>query len=59
MPDWDYQPMLNSSDNPGYRAGWVSKYCTMEAVDDFVYYYPYVLIGVPLLMIAVEESFIR
>ena len=47
----------NSSQNPKYNGGWVNKYCNMEEVEDFLLYFPYVLIIIPLIMLASEKGF--
>ena len=47
---------LNDTD-PGFNGGWVRKKCTAEAVDYFTQYFPYALIVIPLIMLAVEMAF--
>ena len=51
--------VFNASNNPGYDSKWVTKYCTMEAVDQFVQYYPYILIIIPFVLVAIENGFSR
>ena len=47
--------------DPGYRGGWVSRYCTMkeDGLDDFTLYFPYILLLFSLLMVGVERGFSR
>ena len=47
----------NLSD-PGHNAWWVKKYCTMTEVNYFTLYFPYILLLIPILMIAIEKGFI-
>ena len=49
----------NKTDKPDYNAWWVKKYCTMTTVDEFTLYFPYVLLIMPLIMVAVEKMFIK
>ena len=45
--------------NPTYNTGWVTKYCTMKEVDNFILYFPYVLLLIPLIMVGMERGLIR
>jgi len=45
--------------NPSYNAAWVTKYCTMTEVDNFILYFPYVLLLIPLIMVGMERGLIR
>ena len=51
--------VVNASNDPGYNSRWVAKYCTMEDVDEFVLYYPYILIMIPCVLVAIENGFSR
>ena len=53
---FDYNPITNGSKNP-HGLWWVKKYCTMTAVDAFTLYFPYILLLIPLIMVAVEKGF--
>ena len=53
----DYQAIANSSLDPGYSGGWLKEYCRKTAVEEFTLYFPYVLIIIPLIMVAVENGF--
>ena len=44
--------------DPGHNAWWVKKYCTMTDVSYFTLYFPYLLLLIPILMIAIEKGFI-
>ena len=44
--------------DPGHNAWWVKKYCTMTEVNYFTLYFPYLLLLIPILMIAIEKGFI-
>ena len=50
-------PKNNVSD-PKHNAWWVKKYCTMTDVDTFTLYFPYLLLLIPLMMVAVEKGFV-
>ena len=43
--------------NPGHNAWWAKKWCTMNEVHDFTLYFPYMLIILPLCMVASERGF--
>ena len=45
--------------NPEYNGAWVTKFCTMMEVDNFILYFPYVLLLMPLVMVALEKVFIK
>ena len=55
----DFAPIefKNNHSSSAYYSGWVRKYCTMTAVDDFTLYFPYVLLLIPIIMVAVEKGF--
>ena len=53
----EYQPIANSSLDPGYSAYWIGKYCSKTAIEEFTLYFPYVLIIIPLIMVALESGF--
>ena len=55
----NFNPILNETFAPGYNAWWVKKYCTMTAVDEFTLYFPYILIIIPLTMVAIEKGFAK
>jgi len=61
MPS-SYVP-YNGTDSAGpYNIWWVKKYCTFHGktgVEEFILYFPYILLIVPLLMILIENCFIR
>ena len=63
MKHWGtYNPLNKAADGTWieeYNPYWATKYCTMEAVDEFVLYYPYVLILIPLVIVLIEKGFIR
>ena len=44
-------------DGPGYYGGWVKKYCSMNEVEDFIIYFPYLMIIIPMVMIASDQGF--
>ena len=44
---------------PDFNDWWVKKYCTMTIVDEFTRYFPYVLLIMPIIMIAVEKGLIK
>ena len=48
-----------ASENPGHNAWWVKKFCTMSDVDGFTLYFPYMLLLIPLIMVALEKGFIK
>ena len=55
----DYHLTNVTEKDPKYNAWWVKSYCTMTAVDAFILYFPYILIGIPLAMVLIEKGFIR
>ena len=48
-------------EDPGYNTRWVKKFCTLnkEAVDPFMLYFPYFLLIVAMILIAIERTFIK
>ena len=48
-------------ENPGFNAWWVKKFCTMnhEAVDPFMLYFPYFLLIVAMILVAIERTFLK
>ena len=44
---------------PDFSASWTKRYCTMTSVDKFTLYFPYVLLIMPLIMVAVEKGFVK
>ena len=46
-------------DDPGFNAWWVKKYCTMTAVDQFILYFPYILLIIALVIVLIERVFVR
>ena len=55
----NFNPITNKTSAPSYNAWWVKKYCTMTAVDEFTLYFPYILIIIPLIMVAIEKGFVK
>ena len=49
---------LISETDPKLNAWWVKKYCTYTAVDNFILYFPFVLLVIALLLILIERGFI-
>ena len=47
------------NDTPNFGAYWVKKYCTMTTVDTFTLYFPYVLLIMPIIMVAMEKGFVK
>ena len=47
------------TDKPSFNAWWVKKYCTMTTVDEFTLYFPYVLLIMPIIMVAMEKGFTK
>ena len=45
--------------NPDFNAWWVKKYCTMTAVDQFILYFPYILLIIALVIVLIERVFVR
>jgi len=47
--------------NPGYNAWWVKKFCTLnhQAVDPFMLYFPYFLLIVAMILVAIERTFVK
>ena len=50
---------VNNTGKPDFSARWTKKYCTMTSVDKFTLYFPYVLLIMPLIMVAVEKGFVK
>ena len=53
---FDYNPIANGSKNP-HGLWWVKKYCTMTAVHAVTLYFPYILLLIPLIMVAIDKGF--
>ena len=43
--------------DPGYNAWWVKKFCTFEVVDEFLLYFPHVLLFMALILMLIERVF--
>ena len=43
---------------PDYNAWWVKKYCTFTAIDEFVLYFPYVLLFIAIAIVLIEKGFV-
>ena len=56
-------PPLNTlQDDPNHNIWWVKKYCTHHAgtgVEDFILYFPYAMIIIPLTLVLIEHSFVK
>eukprot|EP00095_Tigriopus_kingsejongensis_P004020 maker-scaffold5_size1054832-snap-gene-1.15 protein:Tk04020 transcript:maker-scaffold5_size1054832-snap-gene-1.15-mRNA-1 annotation:"leucine-rich repeat-containing protein 8e" len=46
-------------DDPGFNAWWVKKYCTFTSVDEFILYFPYILLIMALVIVLIERIFVR
>ena len=55
----DFDQKMNATGKPDFSAWWVKKYCTMTRVDEFTLYFPYVLLVMPIIMVAMEKGFIK
>ena len=44
---------------PEFHWSWVKKYCTMEALDGFIFFFPYILLIIALLLVMIERIFLR
>ena len=53
----DREDFNRAEKDPGYYGGFVRKYCTMHEVDQFIVYFPYLMIIIPMMMIASEQGF--
>ena len=56
-PNFDFNPISNTTDDPKHGLWCVKKYCTMTAVHDVTLYFPYILLIIPLVMVAIEKGF--
>ena len=47
--------------DPGHHAWWLKQYCTLDpkTVDQFLLYFPYVLLIVAVVLFAIERAFTR
>lgn len=45
--------------DPQNNAWWVKKFCTFQAVDPFMIYFPYILFVVPIILVLIEWTFNR
>ncbi len=41
------------------NAWWVKKFCTMTAVDEFIMYFPYILLIMAFVIVLIEKMFVR
>ena len=59
--DWatEMSAKISNTGKPDFSAWWTKKYCTMTRVDQFTLYFPYVLLIMPIIMVAVEKGFIK
>ena len=48
---------MTKLEDPNFNLWWVKKYCTFTAVDEFVLYFPYILLVMPLVIFLIEEGF--
>ena len=55
-PGFDYHPLVGNDTNP-HGLWWGKKYCTMTAVHAVTLYFPYILLLIPLIMVAIEKGF--
>ena len=55
-PGFDYHPLVGNDTNP-HGLWWVKKYCTMTAVHAVTLYFPYILLLIPLIMVAIDKGF--
>ncbi|XP_059093756.1 uncharacterized protein LOC131888834 isoform X2 [Tigriopus californicus] len=46
-------------EDPGFNAWWVKKYCTFTSVDEFILYFPYILLIMALVIVLIERVFVR
>ena len=54
----DEKYISNDTSDPGYNTWWVKKFCTFDAVDPFILYFPYFLLSMAILLVLVERGFI-
>ncbi len=47
-----------TTEDPGYNAWWVKKYCTMTAVDGFILYFPYILLIMAVVIVLIERGMV-
>eukprot|EP00095_Tigriopus_kingsejongensis_P004023 maker-scaffold5_size1054832-snap-gene-1.14 protein:Tk04023 transcript:maker-scaffold5_size1054832-snap-gene-1.14-mRNA-1 annotation:"leucine-rich repeat-containing protein 8d-like" len=45
--------------DPGFNNWWVKKYCTFMAMDEFILYFPYILLIMALVIVFMERIFIE
>ena len=58
----EFKPYNGDVPNGPYNGWWVKKYCTFnskEGIDEFILYFPYILLIIPLGMILIEHCFVR
>ena len=51
---------FSEENDPGHDAKWLKQYCTLDpkTVDLFLFYFPYVLLIVPLTLFCIKRAFI-
>ena len=57
-----FVPYNGTDSNGPYNSWWVKKFCTFHGetgVEEFILYFPYILLIMPLIMILIENCFIR
>ena len=47
----------STSSDPDYNMWWVKEFCTFEAVDEFLLYFPHVLLCMALILMLIERVF--
>ena len=57
--EFNKTPPAGKEDDPGFNAWWVKKYCTQTAVDEFILYFPFILLLMALFLVLIENSFIK
>jgi hypothetical protein len=50
---------IKADGEPKHNAWWVKKFCTQNFVDGFTLYFPYFLLMVPIVMVAIQKGFIK
>ena len=67
FPHWNIlkRRLRIQDDDPKYDRWWVNKYCTHSAkadhygVEDFIQYFPYAMIIIPLTLVMIEQTFAK
>ena len=57
--EFNITPPPGKTEDPGFNAWWIKKYCTQTAVDEFILYFPFILLLMALLLVLIENSFIK